>query len=395
MTIPSPEGRGCARATAAASAGHWVRISAAILLVSAGTGCLEHSFKHPLVDAGSAKPEPRLVGNWELETYDVPRRLTIEVDPTRAGRLLMTLDKVALAAQSLTLGERRFLWIGSGDAAAYGYGWLIEYEHTENGPPSAQLLDPEECSRAIRAKEAVGSFDYSGTGWWLLPWLWCKGEPVLNLDAEKTRRWLETRKANVVGSPRSLGQRLSKLVADQTPINAAIHPRGDLALEPGQCDPKLLGVSVVRRPESDGGRYTVEATDDPAVLLWSMPDDSDFGEPAGLLATEIDGVSYLTTPDGPVGDGERQYLFFRYEFVDDDTLVVIPADGDRLDRAVQAKELSGTAKKIRWPGHTDWLVTSSTEDVRAFFSKRGAECFPDREVAPLVFNFKRLPATPR
>jgi len=304
------------------------------------------------------------------------------------------LDKDALVARSLTLGERRFLFVQPSRAAERGDGWLIEYAHVENGPPRVWLLDRDELSRAIAANDATGSFAPSGAGGWFA-WL-RKGDPLLDLDAEQTRRWLPTRKEADDGSAQSLGKGLWALVAGKAPFNAVIDPQADLALEPERCDPRLLGVSVFRKSEVEGGCYTVQATDDPAVLLWSM-DDPDFGQPKELMATEIDGVTYLTATDaGDTADGESEYLIFRYEFVDDDTLVLVPADGDRLERAVKAKELSGKVKtRRRWSDDSAFFVTASTEELRAFVSEHGAECFPDRLIAPLVCNFKRLPANSR
>jgi hypothetical protein len=364
----------------------------AILLVFAGTGCVEDAFQNPLSDADSSKPEPRLVGKWVLETIESHRRLAVEVDPQLAGRLLVSVDKRKLLAQTLTLGERRYLFVQPPQAGESGHGWLLEYEHPENGPPRARLLNQEECSRAILAREAEGSFAYRCEGCWF-PWLWCKGEPVLNLDADQTRRWLETRKETVFGPPQRLGQQLLGFIDKKTPMNSAINPQGDLALKPEPCDPKLLGVSVIRssepgKPGSSDFVFTVEGTNDPAVLVWSM-DDLDFDKPLELLATEIDGGFYLTMDEGPPAGDEKEFRIYRYEFIDDDTVTLIPPDGDVLDTAVRAKVLSGTARKKTTSGDTDWLVTSSTEELRTFIAARGGECFPDRKVAPLVYHFKR------
>lgn len=371
------------------------RILMAVLLVSTAASCINDSFQNPLSDAGSSKPEPRLIGTWDCLAIDEVRHVAVTSDPEVAGRLLVSVPRGEFIAQSLTLNGHQFLFVLPREKTHPRRGWLVGYEHAEKGLPKVRLIDRKTSSQAIESNEVEGSFSNRYVGWF--PWRTKLADPVLSLDSARTRRWLGADPEKVLGPSTSLFTQLDRILGE--PMNAESDPEGDLAAKPEPCDQALIGETY------DGpsvGRFAVEATDQPAVLAWSMMDEPDFGKPQKLMVTEIDGVSYLTAMDGSVDttdkNGAAEYLIFRIEVLNHDTLALIPPDNGYLDAVVREKVLSANAK-VREPRQQqhdpDWLVTSSTEQLRAFVAERGADFFPGRLRAKTVLYFRRSDDEPK
>ena len=157
------------------------------------------------------------------------------------------------------------------------------------------------------------------------------------------------------------------------------------AAEGKQSDDQLLG-RWLGRMDDETETISIVKRNGELIVIGESPEGPTLGtEEMRAIVARIEGQRYasFTDTDPDTDQYPRKYLLARYQFLDDDHVVVYGVDTDLLLEAVKRKQIAGAELKDRHMSGVD--LSADTEQLRDYVRTDGVRIFSVR-----IFELERL-----